>query len=67
VNKDNAFECVDCGYQGTVFSIAAGPPSSGALTYQARCPKCGSCMVNALPGFKEENLVIFASKEIAWT
>lgn len=56
------FECVDCGHRGLEFDVAAGNPHSGSLSYQAKCPKCGSQKVNVLPGPKEDELKLSFKK-----
>lgn len=57
------FYCVNCRHEGETFHAKAVGTEQGALIYQAKCPECGSFMVNALPGVKEEDLRITAKKE----
>lgn len=52
------FKCVNCGYEGHIFSAEVDGFSHGSYTYRAKCPKCESTMVNVLPGIKESELRI---------
>lgn len=52
------FKCLNCQYEGGMFDVSAAGIDIGAFTYKARCPKCGSNLVNTLPGTKVENMTI---------
>lgn len=45
-SKDGEFKCVKCSYQNKTFNAEITGVSHGAFTYMAKCPKCGSRMVN---------------------
>ena len=49
------FVCANCGYQSHAFHLAVHDIHSGAFSYMAACPECGSRMVNPLPGFYEHD------------
>lgn len=52
------FECVDCGFRGSVFNGEVVGSDQGAFTFRAKCPRCGSMKVNILPGPHERDLRI---------
>lgn len=51
-------KCVDCGYEAEEFQAVVAGISEGAITYKARCPKCGSFKVKHTPGYHEKDLRI---------
>lgn len=53
------FRCINCRYEGEKFDAEVADISkSGAFTYRAKCPNCGSLLVEHLPGDFEEDLRI---------
>jgi len=50
------FKCVNCDFKDTEFKAEVAGSSQGAFTFRAKCPRCGSHMVNIEPGSKEHQL-----------
>ena len=52
------YKCINCGYEGSAFSVTIIGVSQGFFIYVAKCPRCSSHMTECLPGFYEADLRI---------
>jgi len=60
------FHCVDCGHEDSTFAVDVAGRDQGAFTYRAKCPKCGSLMVNVVPGIHLKDLRITTGTGFAY-
>lgn len=59
------FTCVNCNYEAKTFKLVVGDLYSGRFTYMAKCPKCGSQLVNVTGTIKEDDLRITEEEELS--